>query len=224
MRVEHLLRPEALICAPQDGIVTIARRMHEHQVSALAVLDGDRLVAMISQRDLVHAIAECADPHLARVQDYSTTARDTADSTEDSWQVAQRMLDTGQEHIVVLDGSAVINVVPHRHLMAVEAGSAKRADSRHGIDTEATVPVPARHPSPYAEPSRHIVKRRTVRCAPTRPATPAQLPAEGEAAHVGDAGWWLENRRASLRRSAPTIANAAPVTHRSVVSGRNRPQ
>ena len=207
MRVEYLLRPQALTCAPQDSIVTIARRMHQHQVSALAVLDGDRLVAMISQRDLVRAIAECADPRLARVQDYSAAARDTADPMEDSWQVAQRMLDTGQEHIAVLDGSAVINVVPLRHLMAVEPEIAKRADSTRGMNTEALVHVPARHRPTHAEQSRHIVKRRTVRCASMRPATPVGLTVDGEPAHVGDAGWWLETDTLQ-----PAVANTAPAT------------
>jgi CBS domain-containing protein len=129
-----------LICAPRDSIVTIARRMDEHQVSALAVVDGDRLIGMISQRDLVRAMAECADPHLTQVQAYSTAVRDTADATEDGWQIAQRMLDTGQEHIAVLDGSAVINVVPLRHLVAVAPGIAKRADPAQAITTEACVP------------------------------------------------------------------------------------
>ena len=192
MRVEQLLRPEVLICSPQDTIVTIARRMHEHQVSALAVLDGDGLIGMISERDLIRVMAECADPHLTQVQAYSTTVRDTADATEDSRQVVQRMLDTGQEHIAVLDGSAVINVVPLRHLVAVEPDIAKRTDSTHAITTEASVSAPARHPTPHAKPSRHTAKRRTVRCAPTRPAAPARRTVDGEPAHVGDAGWWLE--------------------------------
>lgn len=204
MRVEHLLRPQALICAPWDNLATVARRMREHQVSALAVLDGERLVALISHRDLVHAMAEAADPRLARVQAHSTPVRDIADPAEDSRQVARRMLETGQDHIAIVDGSTVLNVVPLRHLIAVEPSTGQRAGSTRGIDASVAARSPG--PTPLAEPSRHGAMRRRLRC------TAARMALDEEPSHVGDAGWWLETVRHAPRRSTLAVANTASAT------------
>jgi hypothetical protein len=92
--------------------------------------------------------------------------------------------------------------------------------------------VPARHPSPRAESSGHTVKRRTVRCAPARPGAPIRLTVDGEPAHVGDAGWWLETdsphlggpaHRRERRARHPLISRRAdqPVSE-SLCSGHPR--
>lgn len=40
MRIEYLLRPADLACEPTDTLASVARPMHAHEVSALAVLIG----------------------------------------------------------------------------------------------------------------------------------------------------------------------------------------
>jgi CBS domain-containing protein len=209
MRTEYLLRPRAVQCAPSDTLMTIAQMMRGHQVSALAVLDGQCLVGMISHRDVVHAIAEGADPHHARVAQYSTAVRHTAAPTEDTSQVAQRMLDNGLDHIPVLQGSAVVNVVPFRHVVAVEPRSAPKQSisTRHG----AAGPAPGHGRVPQALVLRRSATRLGVRCRQherTGPPTPQMD--NGDRAHVGDAGWWLEQAPSESRRTA---ANNTAATH-----------
>ena len=120
MRVEYLLRPQARHCAPTDTLMTVSQTMLAHQVSALAVVDNEHFVGMISHRDLVRALAEGADPHKTHVRQYSTAVRHTAAPTEDTSRLAQRMLEHGLDHIPILQGGTVINVVPLRHVVAVD--------------------------------------------------------------------------------------------------------
>ena len=136
--------------------------MRAHQVSALAVLDEQRLVGMISQRDLVHAIAEGVDPHHAQAGEYSMAVRHVAAPTEDTSQVAQRMLENGLDHIPVLQGGAVVNVVPFRHVVAIEPGSVPKQSIsiRHG----AIAPDPRRRLVPHALAFRRPATRPDVRC------------------------------------------------------------
>lgn len=122
MRVEYLLRPQARQCAPTDTLMTVSQTMLAHHVSALAVVDNGHLLGMISHRDLVRALAEGADPNTTQVRQYSTAVRHTAAPTEDTSQIAERMLEHGLDHIPVLQAGTVINVVPLRHVVAVDPG------------------------------------------------------------------------------------------------------
>lgn len=54
-------------CAPSDTLRRAAQLMRENNVSALAVCAGPHVLAVITEADLVHAIAEAADPSTARV-------------------------------------------------------------------------------------------------------------------------------------------------------------
>lgn len=173
MRVEYLLRPEAVECAPTDTLLAVARRMCAHQVSALAVVDEVGLVGMISVHDLVRAMAEDADPAATRVHEHSAPVRDIAVPAEDTWCVMRRMLDNGLEHIPVLHGTSVVNVVPLRHLVALEPSV---GHSAAGSISDPTPPDPVTRDHPAG---RHQ----------SRHAGPA---ANHEPAHLGDAGWWLE--------------------------------
>lgn len=201
MRIKYLLRPDVLQCAPSDTLISIAQVMRGHQVSALAVLDEQRLVGMISQQDLVRAIAEGADPHNTQVGQYSTAVRHTATSTEDTSQVAQRMLESGMDHIPVLQEGAVVNVISFRHVVAVEPGTGpmQSSSTRHGA--AAPAPGPGRMPHPRA--FRRSATRLVVRCRPRERSGPsAPHLDDNDPAHIGDAGWWLEQAPSRSGRAA----------------------
>jgi CBS domain-containing protein len=203
MKIEYLLRPEALTCAPTDTLVAVARRMRDHEVSALAVVSSDRLVGMISTRHLVRAVADGANLDSAVVQDYSAPVHYAAEPGEETRHVAQRMLDTGLDHIPILDGTTVINVVPLRHLVAVEP---RLGPERAGpAPDRAVVTAPVHeHASGRVPRRRWSTTRRRARCSTKRPATRTRhLPAD-EPTHVGDAAWWLEG--GGWERSTPTTA------------------
>jgi CBS domain-containing protein len=208
MKIEYLLRPQALTCAPTDTLEVVATRMREHEVAALAVVEDDRLVAMISTRDMVRAIAEGADLRRTVVGDYNTRVGEVATPAEDTWHVAQRMLDAGLDHIPVLDGTTVVNVVPLRHLIAVEPRPTERTGS---------VPKAVGDCGRTGSPQRRngTARRRLRRPSPpTCPRTRSVTDADW--GYLGDAAWWLEHgARASTsqqRRDAPAPA-ADQFTH-----------
>lgn len=98
MKIDHLVRPDVLERAPTDTLRTIAQGMGQHHVSALAVVEEVGLVGMIPERNLVRGLAAGVDPAHAQVHDYRAV-REVAAPREDSRQVAQRMLDSGLDHI-----------------------------------------------------------------------------------------------------------------------------
>jgi CBS domain-containing protein len=95
---------------------------------------------MISHRDVVQAIAEGADPYHTQVGQYSTAVRHTAASTEDTSQVAHRMLENGLDHIPVLQGGAVVSVVPSATLSPSSQGQWPSSPSRHNTPPPRQLP------------------------------------------------------------------------------------
>jgi CBS domain-containing protein len=123
MRIEHVYRPGAISCRPTDSLAKAARRMRAAQVGALAVCAGsdlDHLIGIISERDLVQAVADSADVHATPVGAYTSLGTHTAQPHEDTSEVANRMLDLGIRHMPVASGRTVLGMVSMRDLLAVE--------------------------------------------------------------------------------------------------------
>ena len=56
MKVKKLMNSEITSCGPETGVVTAARMMAESGVGALPVINGGRVVGMITDRDICLAL------------------------------------------------------------------------------------------------------------------------------------------------------------------------
>ncbi|GAB2669086.1 hypothetical protein GCM10027271_31090 [Saccharopolyspora gloriosae] len=121
MLVSEAYHPGALTCASTDSLPDAASTMTEHHVGSLAVVDGNIIVGIISERDITRAVAQQASPHHATAADFASQHVTSAKLDDDTLDVARRMLDTGVRHMPVVKGSTVVGVVSMRDLLAVEA-------------------------------------------------------------------------------------------------------
>ena len=124
MLIRNVYRPMVFSCQTTEPLADVARQMVEHQVGALAVLDGERLAGIITERDLVTALAASADPASQRAADYASTQIKTAALDEDSLDVARRMLEEGIRHLPVYEDGRCVGMVSMRDLLALEAWAA----------------------------------------------------------------------------------------------------
>ncbi|ACY96298.1 MULTISPECIES: CBS domain-containing protein [Thermomonospora] len=120
MRIGNIYRPTVIGCRPGERLADAARRMAEEKVGALPLLDGDRVIGIITERDLVTAMADAVDPDATDVASYATDTVQTADVNEDSQQVARRMLEAGIRHLPVREGGRMVGMVSMRDLLALE--------------------------------------------------------------------------------------------------------
>jgi CBS domain-containing protein len=122
MKVKYLCLTHAFSCRCSDRLADAARVLAGAGVGALAVLDRDgHLLAMISERDLVRAMAEGVDPDKARVADYATYGSSRATLEEDSSAVGRRMRDAGLRHLPVVDSAGeLVGMVSMPDLVALE--------------------------------------------------------------------------------------------------------
>lgn len=121
MKVLDVYVPDVRACRDLDPLPVAARQMADAEVGALAVVgDAHDLVGIISERDVVLALADEDDARHVRVGDYTTSDVETARLDEDSTVVARRMLEAGVRHLPVVDHDRVVGMLSMRDLLAVE--------------------------------------------------------------------------------------------------------
>jgi CBS domain-containing protein len=117
MKVEAMYRPEVFTIESDESLAAAASTMHFNEVGALPVFDDGRFTGIITERDLVRALAEDEDPQSTTVREYMTP--DPVSITPDTslGQAADRMLQMGVRHLPVLLAGEVVGMVSVRDLL-----------------------------------------------------------------------------------------------------------
>jgi CBS domain-containing protein len=117
--LSDILRPELLEAAPEDTLGEVAERMCAINVGAVAVKDFGRLIGILTERDMLKAMAARVHTSEARVRQWMTEDPITAPLDMDVEEAARIMLDNGFRHLPVVDESGqVVSVVSLRRVVA----------------------------------------------------------------------------------------------------------
>ena len=109
---------ELLTIEPDARLAEAARRMTDRGVGAVLVFDGDRLAGILTERDLLKALARGYTED-ATVSQWMTRSPDTVDADEATAHAASLMIHGGFRHLPVLDGGKVVGILSIRDLMRV---------------------------------------------------------------------------------------------------------
>ena len=101
-----------------ERIADAARRMVDRGVGAVLVMDGDRLAGILTERDVLRAVAEGRVDD-ARVGERMTRHPETVEASESTGHAASLMIHGGFRHLPVTEGAAVVGIVSIRDLMRV---------------------------------------------------------------------------------------------------------
>ncbi|HVS05820.1 MAG TPA: CBS domain-containing protein [Candidatus Dormibacteraeota bacterium] len=120
MKVETIFRPGVVSAHVDENLKSAATRMRAEDISALAVVEAGSLVGILTERDLVQAIADGADPEVTPVASYASFRPAAAEPDEDIRDVAARMLELGVRHLPVVRGTDILGMISARDLLAHE--------------------------------------------------------------------------------------------------------
>jgi len=109
---------ELLKAAPDETIAEAAQHMAARGVGAVLVMEGDRLEGILTERDILNAVAVGLTEG-ARVRDWMTRSPETIDASDETGHAAALMIHGGFRHLPVLDGGAVAGIISIRDLMRV---------------------------------------------------------------------------------------------------------
>jgi CBS domain-containing protein len=120
--VDDIYRPGAITAAADDSLQQTSARLQDKDVSALVILDGYRLAGIITERDIVRAVADQRDLADCTAGECMTSEPATVDLETPLWVVAWRMLAYGVRHLpVVVGGGEVTGMVSARDLLELQS-------------------------------------------------------------------------------------------------------
>jgi CBS domain-containing protein len=103
--------------SPKDSIIEAARQMTARRVGS-AIVMSDEGPGIITERDVMRAVASGSDLETARVEEYMTHNAITAFEDWDLRLAARRMADGGFRHLIVLGrGGQVEGILSIRDLL-----------------------------------------------------------------------------------------------------------
>jgi CBS domain-containing protein len=111
MRVRELVGGEVVWVSPDETLRRAAEKMVAREVGSVAVEVDGALQGILTERDILRAVADAADLDLDSASAWMTEYPDSFGPEMDVEEAAAWMLATGFRHLPVLDGDAVLGVI-----------------------------------------------------------------------------------------------------------------
>jgi CBS domain-containing protein len=107
-----------LSVAPDETITAVAQRMVERNLGAVLVVDAGRLVGIMTERDLMRAVARGVHGD-AKVAEYMSSDPETIEPGDTTEHAAVLMIHGGFRHLPVVEGDDVVGMLSIRDLVRV---------------------------------------------------------------------------------------------------------
>jgi CBS domain-containing protein len=107
--------------APTDTVLTAAQRMNDHHIGSLVVLDGSRLVGIVTERDVMRrVVAARREPIATLVREIMTEDVLTADPKTPIRQAKAVMRERRIRHLPVVEDGDLVGMISIGDLNAFE--------------------------------------------------------------------------------------------------------
>jgi CBS domain-containing protein len=117
MLLRALVGTAARVCGPATSLREAAVAMHERGHGSLGVVDGMKLLGLITERDLVRAMANGADLDRMTVSSFMSRDPDIFSPEFDVWEAAEWLAESGYRHLPVVEDGALLGIISVRDLL-----------------------------------------------------------------------------------------------------------
>jgi CBS domain-containing protein len=136
MQVSDIMHRDVVTVSTQDTFAHAATILHEHRISSVVVMEGERPAGIVTERDLVDVVASGGDPSTLTVARQLSAELSTAEPKTDIADAARLMAQRRIRHLPVMDRGKLVGIISIRDLMtwAVEelTGGHELADIERG--------------------------------------------------------------------------------------------
>lgn len=117
MQINELMAGPVDSCGPHDTMAEVARRMTDDDIGSVTVTQDGALIGIVTERDIVRAVAGGQVPAQTEVRELMTPDPDSLEPDISAEDAASWMLAAGYRHLPVVEGSKVIGMVSMKDLM-----------------------------------------------------------------------------------------------------------
>jgi CBS domain-containing protein len=129
VKVSEIMTRAAVTDQADDTLADAARKMWEQQTGSLLVMDGEELLGIITERDILKAVATGVPLHETRVSDAMTKDVVTAHPSASLREAAAVMAERWIRHLPVVERGKVMGILSQRDLTGVLAGALNEPDA-----------------------------------------------------------------------------------------------
>jgi signal-transduction protein with cAMP-binding, CBS, and nucleotidyltransferase domain len=119
MQVRNLMKKPVVTVGADQSVRQAARQMREHVIGSVIVTAGDRLAGILTERDLLHAVADDRDLDQTSAGELMTKDLVTAGPNWDVVVAASVMTSHRIRHLVVQEGDQLVGVLSLRDVLSV---------------------------------------------------------------------------------------------------------
>jgi CBS domain-containing protein len=123
VKVSEIMTPAAVTDRPDDTLADAAGKMWNQQTGSLVVTDGDELLGIITERDILKAVATSTPLEGTRVSDVMTKDVVTVHPGMSLREAAGIMTDRWIRHLPVVERGKLVGILSQRDLAGVLAGA-----------------------------------------------------------------------------------------------------
>lgn len=133
MKISEIMTKATVTDAADDTLAEAAARMWNAQTGSLLVMDGDDLLGIVTERDLLRAVANGQDPGTVPLKDVMRTDVITAGPQTTLKEAANIMATKWIRHLPIVEGSKVVGIVSQRDLTGVLAEALHEPERLHQL-------------------------------------------------------------------------------------------
>lgn len=124
MKVADIMTAAALTDEPDDTLAEASAKMWQQQTGSLLVMEGDSLIGIVTERDVLRSVAQGQDPKATSLRDVMTKDPVTISASTTLRGAAEIMFEKWFRHLpVVTDEGDVVGIISTRDLLRmVSAG------------------------------------------------------------------------------------------------------
>jgi CBS domain-containing protein len=129
-KLGDIMQTDVLSVAPEDTIGFAAEQMADRGVGASVVLDYGRLIGILSERDILRAVAGRVHSSEARVREWMTADPVTASVSTSPEEAARMMVEHGFRHLPVVEDDQAVGIISIRDVVrwTVEGGGVEAGE------------------------------------------------------------------------------------------------
>jgi CBS domain-containing protein len=129
--VKDAMTAEVKTAAPSESLTDVARLMKQEDVGSVPVVDGERLIGVVTDRDIVvRGIADGSDPHAIKAGDIASRDVVTVRPDDDLDAALRLMAQHQVRRLPVVDDGQLVGVVAQADV----AQEAKEKDVGHVVE------------------------------------------------------------------------------------------
>jgi CBS domain-containing protein len=119
VQLAEIMTADVFTVSPDSPVAEAAAAMVKGRFGSAVVMEGQTLVGIFSERDVLRAAASGSDLTLSPVSRWMTHEPETVEPGTDSERAAEIMLGHGFRHLPIVDGTALVGIVSLRDLISL---------------------------------------------------------------------------------------------------------